>query len=770
MNMSLILCMFFVLAATIGITLAALRSPGANTKSILRSAVILLAADLILLYSADLALFCFTLYNQTSAPIFGIALAEIFLTAGVLLFRDKQKRPHRFFQSLVKIVCLTLLLELAVFCGKCYTSEPYTETKTMTQVAVEFSNQAAEHGNAEIIISGNSDLTFTLNEDQVRYLTFDLESEDTFYQMEVFMTDENFAYDPKKAGHTWVNASQNTVTFPMKPYGTLHQARVMFRDVNEHQPVHLTAITTSNVKPYSFSFIRMLLLIGMLALISAIRIFEWYKITYNRRNFQHRSIILAVLLLCLSGTYWILPTHNAKLSEYTVENGVGTYDPYAQTFDAWQRGQVHLNLEVDPLLAELENPYDRSARDESGAASHWDKAFYNGKYYSYFGIAPVVFAYYPIYLLTGKIPETAYATSIFAMISVIFLFGFFMAAIRKYGKHVNFLLLLCGLIAANAASGIYICANYADRYCVAIISGICFLYLFLWLGLEATMAKRQISRALLLAGCGLAISACVLSRPTLALYAVLLIPPFLALIRRKDLKISQKSVSVTCFAVPLLIGAAVTMAYNAARFSSPLDFGSTYQLTVSNTAANQVSLSEFPIAMVFYFLCPLSFGKGFPFLHTYGPAFSDTTHYIYIEAGYGAFVFLFILAAMLLLVPVTRTKYCRTEQRWVFRLAFLMTILLALIDFCVGGFVTRYLCDILPILSVFSALVLLEAQRQLQLVPNVYGIFSRTAAVLMLLAPVVVLITMLASGEQFSIWKSDPEFYFELRDLVVFWR
>lgn len=770
MNIYLLLTMFLVVASVIGIAAAALHRSKANGKTILQKAAILLAADLILLYAADLFLFQFTLYNNTAQPLFGIAFAEIALTASIFLIRPKKNNLHKFLDAAVRIICLTLMLELVVFCGKCYSFQPVSDNVKFSDAGIDvaFSNERAVLEEMDILVCGDTDVTLSLNTDHAKYLMFDTDTLDMFYQVTLRISDNNFSLDPQKFGHTWMNASQKILAFPVDPYEMLYNAKLIFRNVNEETPIRLTGLTITNVKPYSFSLVRFFGLAAVLSFLAAVKIFAWYKISYNRKLYNHRAIVLAVLLFCLSATYWVFPSYKTELLPYTIEDGVGTYDPYAQTFDAWQRGQVHLAVEADPVLSEIENPYDRSLRDEYSAVTEWDKAFYNGKYYSYFGIAPVIFVYYPIYLLTGKIPNVTIAAGIFSMLSVSFLFGFMMAAVRRYGRRVNFLLLLCGLIASSAASGIVLCAHYADRYYVAISAGICFLYLFLWLGLEAVMAKKQIPRCILLAGCGLAISAAVLSRPPMALYAVLLIPPFLKFICRKDLRVPQKTASVTSFAVPLLIGAAVTMAYNAARFGSPLDFGSAYQLTVSNTAANRVSLSEIPAALTYYFLNPVAFNGVFPFIEQTGPSFSDTSHYVYLNAGFGAFMFPMIPAAILLLRYVCRNS--TLEKRWVFCMAFAVSVVLAFIDYCVGGYNSRYLCDFLPILAVFSVLTLLHVQRQTRTLPALNGTFSRISAVLMILAPVFMFALLLSLGEHFSIWTSNPEFYFDLHDLIVFWR
>ena len=64
--------------------------------------------------------------------------------------------------------------------------------------------------------------------------------------------------------------------------------------------------------------------------------------------------------------------------------------------DAFEAGQVSLLREAEQPLLELENPYDWSQRLESGVDYAWDHLLYEGKYYSYYGIAPVVTLFLPL--------------------------------------------------------------------------------------------------------------------------------------------------------------------------------------------------------------------------------------------------------------------------------------------------------------------------------------------------------------------------------------
>ncbi|HRL03334.1 MAG TPA: hypothetical protein PKX81_00255, partial [Gemmiger formicilis] len=94
-----------------------------------------------------------------------------------------------------------------------------------------------------------------------------------------------------------------------------------------------------------------------------------------------------------------------------------------------------LDLEADPpaeLLA-LDNPYDAGARDAAQINDiHWDHAFYNGRYYVYFGIVPCLLFQLPFEALTG-IQNLAYAPCM-VLLGLIFLaacFGVVGQAVRR---------------------------------------------------------------------------------------------------------------------------------------------------------------------------------------------------------------------------------------------------------------------------------------------------------------------------------------------------
>lgn len=88
----------------------------------------------------------------------------------------------------------------------------------------------------------------------------------------------------------------------------------------------------------------------------------------------------------------ILAAQDTNPIPYPLEGPVSDYSAHIQQFDAFQKGQICLDLPVDPRLATMENPYDTSARNALGVSYHWDRAFFGGRYYSYFGVVPVLLA------------------------------------------------------------------------------------------------------------------------------------------------------------------------------------------------------------------------------------------------------------------------------------------------------------------------------------------------------------------------------------------
>ena len=151
----------------------------------------------------------------------------------------------------------------------------------------------------------------------------------------------------------------------------------------------------------------------------------------------------------------------------------GHRDQYERMAQSILHGHLYLEYEdVDPRLSEMENPYDPQARKELGIYYHWDHAFYNGKYYMYFGIVPVVLLFLPYQLLTGNALTTYKATQIFTVWTILAIFALFDFLRKKIFPKMPFDLYLILSMVLSFVSVWYAIAAPA-LYCTAIMSAVC---------------------------------------------------------------------------------------------------------------------------------------------------------------------------------------------------------------------------------------------------------------------------------------------------------
>lgn len=117
----------------------------------------------------------------------------------------------------------------------------------------------------------------------------------------------------------------------------------------------------------------------------------------------------------------------------------------------------------------MHNPYDYTARSriaENGATIYFDYAFYNGKYYSYFGVVPALLFFVPFRLLTGMALPTAYAVLFCCLAATIFTTILTVELSKHYGNNPSIGCVLFAIIIFNLGSGIAYQAFTPSFYCV----------------------------------------------------------------------------------------------------------------------------------------------------------------------------------------------------------------------------------------------------------------------------------------------------------------
>ena len=436
-----------------------------------------------------------------------------------------------------------------------------------------------------------------------------------------------------------------------------------------------------------------------------------------RQNIAQIGTAFLAVLLCLMSV-WIFAGSILPETEdipYPLEGYVANYDPYVQQFDAWKKGQNHIDWEAEPGLAELDNVYDYAERTASGLYYLWDRAYYDGKFYSYFGIAPVITVYEPYYALHGALPGSGTVMRIFVTLAAVFMPLALFAWARVFAPETkHYLLLFAGPAVFFGSCILMIARGYTPFYFIACVSALAFLSMFLFFAIVAYGQRRLWARCVMYAVAGVCFGLLFQARVITAVAAAILVVPGLwfFLIGRERSARGRKRwkpvlLELGSLGLPVLLFFIGAFIFNAQRFSGPLDFGNNYNLTIADVSTYRFRLSDFPFAMYHYWFDIPNASEIYPYATFSYVRFSDYGHYLYRDAGLGLCVV--PLASAVFASPAVVFSKSYTPRRRVFTACGLLAVLLIpLADFCLGGVIYRYLSDFSLIAVFFGAVTLLS--------------------------------------------------------------
>lgn len=258
--------------------------------------------------------------------------------------------------------------------------------------------------------------------------------------------------------------------------------------------------------------------------------------------------------------------------------------------DAFEHHQVNLLEEPSEDLLKLDNPYEYEKRDaEVGSGNFlWDHCFYNGKYYSYYGIGPVLALFLPYHLITGYYFPSGWATLMFSLIGILFLTKIYLAVIDKKFRDLPTNTVTAGLITLQLSSGIMFSAARPLFYELAISGGFMCVTIGAYLLMTSNILWDGKISYVRLGFASFFLGYAVLCRPTLAVYCIAALFFFAGGLKKALDGLEKKQKTRTFFKyaavalVPLGIIALGQMTYNYLRFDNPLDFGIQYSLTIND--------------------------------------------------------------------------------------------------------------------------------------------------------------------------------------------
>ncbi|HAK71758.1 MAG TPA: hypothetical protein DCO66_03705 [Bifidobacterium sp.] len=503
----------------------------------------------------------------------------------------------------------------------------------------------------------------------------------------------------------------------------------------------------ANVRvPFSLSPLRIVAMLLLFALVALWRPgSRLWKVPVDMSRRRQRIVLALVLAVpaaaTLAGVVWQLA--NAVPLRFH-SDGMYTYDfdQYDHVAQSLLHGRLWLDLDVPDALSGVSDPYDVATRQRllhSGVQPiYWDYAFFHGHWYSYFGVVPAVLLFVPYRLVTSLWVDGGLALPTGAAV-LLLMFGFLVfsclltvrLAVRlRPGVSVAATGMLCAFVLL-ASNGAYLWYR-TNFYSVPIAASLMLSTLGLWLWLGASMPRKSrsggpadpgacmsddgvpaLSLPHLAAG-SVCIAANLGCRPPFVLVALLAFPMFWPQIRSiiRRLSASRRAGTDTsgigtvarvgvlrllraplAVVIPALVVVVPLFAYNAARFGSPLDFGSAYQMTVTDLTSYRQPASNLVMTVVYYLFLPLRFTSTFPFLAV-SP--SPLPSWGFAEAMPGGLLPMVPLAAAAFALPFLRRRMraCGDANLWHTLMGcLLLGLLVVVLDARLAGLGWRYMAD-----------------------------------------------------------------------------
>ena len=537
---------------------------------------------------------------------------------------------------------------------------------------------------------------------------------DSFFNFRINATDE--ANSQLNYFGTWQIAPELTASGYSTAFATFPVA------------VTFTGITANAPLPLHFSLLRCIAVFLALLAIYALRPQSglWHRrwLAGNVCDRAAGAVLAAILaVFVVVVPFWEpgntgLATENYNVAFWDHESKISfVYEQYGALAHSLLNGRLDLMQDPPEELLALDNPYDSTAREAVQVNSLWDHAYYNGRYYVYFGIVPCLLFQLPFEAVTG-IQNLAYPPCMIVM-GLLFLlasFGAVHQVVRRWFSQVSSAAYLLSVAAIVLGGQLYYLFVRPYIYEYAIVCGTSLLMLALWFWLSAANTAVERRGALLakLALGSLCMALVAGCRPQMELFAVLALPIFWQrYIAQKRLRSRAGAGEAAAFLLPVVLVAAGLMWYNYARFGSPFDFGANYNLTGNDMTKRGFNVVRIGPA-VFTSLFDLPRLKGvFPFLQETEVTTNAVIRTIsepFVGGMLAATPFTWVLG--LLALPQTRQSLRRRPGAAGFVwLAVAGMVIITVVDCEMAGVLYRYLMDYSPVLLLGAVLcwLLLES-------------------------------------------------------------
>lgn len=684
------------------------------------------------------------------------------------------KRQKNFIKScamaVVAMVILSVGLEATLFNINYYT----TAKNTPVDLSEQMKDSLNENGSYSI--DGTTGIEFKDINTKIKNIKIDLtQNNSDKVTLRLQLTDEanQFYYTtPQKEIYPSVEKSE---------YINIHtsgESKKILIQFDNEDAIEINSVTINTQRPFEFSLVRVLIVMGILILLYIFRPSSpIYKHKYSEaKNLRYNLTVAFLALECIILVF--VGSMNPSFLGFDItDDGIvfselaykhhNQYDELAQ---AMLQGKTYIdNNDVPQSLIDMDNPYDTTARyftsSLTGDTYRWDVAYFEGHYYVYFGIVPLLLMYLPFRAIVDAPFPSAVGVIAFAFIFAIGVFKLLGIICEKKFKNVSVGTFLLTALATVNCCGVMFLVKRPDFYSVPIMTGLAFVIwgIFLWIkGLNT----EKLRNLFFVAG-SLCLALSVGCRPQLVLVCVLALPIFAKyFFTEKKITTKKGLMNILVLAVPFVIVAAGIMYYNYIRFGSVTDFGSGYNLTTNDVTRRGFDFGRTGLGIFTYLFQTPQFTATFPYIK---PVEIDTQYM-------GKTIYEFCFGGLITSLPVlwftgALPKVYRTlRQKGV--AGFVITLLaiglaLVIADTQAGGLLQRYYSDFGIIFFLATAIIIFALFEKNNLKQS--HINLNTLLFISTILSIVYTITLVFSVADVTIDTQNPTLYAEILHLVEFW-
>lgn len=702
-----------------------------------------------------------------------IGIFIIFTSLSVLLYLKTQKQSglKKRLGAFVSIILLCVGLELSLFNVNFYESKGYSPTD-LTPYLEEFATK-----NGDYSIPSGATLEFAeINTELNNIKIVPSESSANTIKVTVSLTDEANKYYFSTPERTIYKGVEKSNFIKVSTAGrSSHLALNLSCD---EETATIKSVSVNEQRAFDFYTLRVfILVVAMWLLYMFMPSSELYKMKLCDHKDTKNSLVTGFLgIQCI--VFIVIGTLNPTFVGLASVEGKVTpvplsyehHNQYDELAQAMLEGKVYIdNNDIPESLLEMENPYDRAARDqlrrETGDSYRWDVTFYNGHYYVYFGIVPLLLMYLPCRAIFDVPFPTAIGIIAFACIFALGVFKLLNVLIEKYFKKVSVgAYLLTSLTFINCCGAMFL-VKRPDFYSIPIICAMAFIVWGIYFWIKGKDAEKR-QNIYFIAGslcCALAVGC----RPQSVLACAVAVPLFLGFLFKDKRILSAKGIkNVIALGTPFVVVAIGIMYYNAIRFSSPFDFGSTYNLTTNDVTRRGFDIGRTGLGLFTYLFQTPQFTATFPFIN----AVEIESNYVGKTISELCFGGLITCTPMLWFTGVLpKVKNTLKEKK-----LFGVSVILLLVGFATviadtqaGGLLQRYFSDFGYIFFIAAVLVIFALYEQSSTEETNKNL--NTLLLISTILSVFYTLCLVFSQADVTIDTQRPELFGELQHLVEFW-